>query len=101
MRVICKKTDLYVACISCINQHCFKGERDINQQSKKYCKCSKTFGRDCSITMTVQVTWFFNNCSQDIALYKILENVDLILHDFNKATVSHTLGEGIDTMVAF
>ena len=36
------------ACISSINQHCFKEERGVLiKQSKKYYKCSKTFGRDC------------------------------------------------------
>ena len=36
-------------CIFSINQHCFDGERGmLIKQSKKYCKCSKTFGRDCT-----------------------------------------------------
>ena len=36
------------ACISSINQHSFKWKKGILiKESKKYCKCSKTFGRDC------------------------------------------------------
>ena len=36
-------------CISSINQHCVERERGmLIKQSKKYCKCSKTFGRDCT-----------------------------------------------------
>ena len=48
MRVICWQIDVCAACISSITQHCSEGERGmLIKQSKKYCKCSKTFGRDC------------------------------------------------------
>ena len=44
------------ACISSINQHCFEGERGVLiKQSKKYCKCSKTFSRDCSLKRAATV----------------------------------------------
>ena len=44
---------------TCINQHCFQGERGtLTSQIKKYSKCSKTFGIDCrcfSRTPTLRV----------------------------------------------
>ena len=58
------------ACISSINQHCFEGERGmLIKQSKKYCKCSKTFGRDC----------MYQQASYEDAL---IRNHKIILHRF-------------------
>ena len=43
--------DLLTVYKTCINQHCFQGERGtLTSQIKKYSKCSKTFGIDCSLS---------------------------------------------------
>ena len=50
------------ACTSSINQYYFEGEMEmLIKQSKKYCKYSKTSGRDCSQNLLSKSTRKFSS----------------------------------------